>query len=246
MGFYDEISRYYDYIFPVGENQLKFIKECTSETDKKILDIACGSGGYSVELAKTGYRMTAVDIEDEMVGRVKEKAREEGLDVNALKCDMREIQDKIRDKFDVVFCIGNSIVHLNGFNEIVDALKQMRSILEKDGSLVLQIVNYDRIIKYNLAGLPTITNDEIGLEFIRKYRYEKDKNFISFDTTLIINDGDMPVQYDNSIELFPLTSGELSTALKEAGFLNFKFYGDFNYSPYSEDSYMLVVKANAS
>jgi len=101
-------------------------------------------------------------------------------------------------------------------------------LLAEGGFLVLQIVNYDRIIKYNLDGLPTITNDEIGLEFTRKYRYKKESNIIEFNTSLKIKNGDCETEYNNSVELLPLKSGELAAALRNAGFSAFDFYGILN------------------
>jgi len=67
MGFYEEISKYYDYIFPVGKEQINFITKVAGEGPKSVLDIACGTGGYALELAKQGYAVTAVDLG----GRVK-------------------------------------------------------------------------------------------------------------------------------------------------------------------------------
>jgi 2-polyprenyl-3-methyl-5-hydroxy-6-metoxy-1,4-benzoquinol methylase len=35
--------------------------------------VACGTGGYSLELAKQGYNVTAVDLDAEMVEKLKNK-----------------------------------------------------------------------------------------------------------------------------------------------------------------------------
>ncbi len=67
MGFYEQISKYYDYIFPAGKEQIDFIETAAGTPPKKVLDIACGSGGYSVALAKDGYSVTAVDLDEKMV-----------------------------------------------------------------------------------------------------------------------------------------------------------------------------------
>ncbi|NLD49381.1 MAG: class I SAM-dependent methyltransferase [Clostridiaceae bacterium] len=243
MGFYEEIGRYYDYIFPVGESQLSFIEDSLKGRGISVLDVACGSGGYSVELAKMGYSVTAVDMEIEMINKLLEKAQKEKLDIKAYQADMRRLALVVDKKFDVLFCIGNSIVHLNNMDEISDVLKQMHGLLEQNGALVLQIINYDRIIESGISELPPIINEEEGLEFVRKYKYLKEDNIIDFNTSLILKNGDSTAVYNNSIKLFPILKEEFETALRKAGFDTLYTYGDFKHSPYTKDSYMLVIKA---
>lgn len=242
MGFYNEISKYYDLIFPAGEEQIKFIEEVAGETGASILDIACGSGTYSVELAKKGYRVTAVDLEAEMVRRVKEKSDIEKVHIETAVCSMTELEQKITKMYDVLFCIGNSIVHLSSVEEIDRALGQMYKLVKPGGALIVQIMNYDRILRLGLKELPPIINQEVGVEFIRQYDYNPGKNSIAFNTTLIVK-GDTPKTYKNTVELLPLMSHQLIKLLDKAGFKKCELYGDFNYSPYNEDSYMLVIKA---
>ncbi|MCX7746095.1 MAG: class I SAM-dependent methyltransferase [Clostridia bacterium] len=243
MKFYDEISKYYDEIFPVGRHQLEFIRQLAGSPASKILDVACGTGGYSTELAKLGHTLTAVDVDIKMIQSLSAKASSLNLEINALQCDMKEIHEKLEQRFDLIFCIGNSIVHLGSLQEITDVLKALNTLLYKDGTLILQIINYDRIIKYGIDELPVIENPKIGVKFIRKYHYKESTGFIDFNTILTVEKGDSKEVYENSVKLLPLESQDMSRALIQAGFQKFDFYGDFNYTPYHLDSYMLVVKA---
>lgn len=245
MGFYEQISKFYDYIFPVGEEQLRFLKTSLGHTSKSVLDIACGSGGYSVELVKAGHKVTAIDLDEEMVLQAKQKAIKEKVEINVFKCDMKELNLKLTgvNGFDFIFCIGNSIVHLGSLEEIQEALEQMYSLLKTGGTLVLQIINFDRILKYNVSELPTLVNNEVGLEFIRKYEYNTQKRLINFKTLLKINNKNTNERFENSVELFPVLSNELGNMLNRAAFKNVHFYGDFNNSSYDENAFLLVVKA---
>lgn len=243
MGFYEQISKYYDYIFPAGEEQLRFIGSLLGDKPKTVLDVACGSGGYSVELAKQGHKVTAVDLDDEMVRKAETKARGAGVNVNVLKCDMLELVKTLTGKFACIFCIGNSIVHLGKLEDIQRALEQMRDLLDEDGVLVLQTINYDRIINNNISGLPTIKNGEIGLEFIRQYEYVEEKGIINFNTILNVDNKEVTEKFENSIELLPVRSSDLREMLEKAGFKSIKLYGDFAFSPHTEDSFMLVISA---
>jgi len=240
MGFYEQISKYYDYIFPVGERQLDFIKNAAGEPPKRILDVACGSGGYSVELAKSGYMAAATDVDSSMVELARYKAKGAGMKVDALVCDMRKLGQCFSNKFDCIFCIGNSIVHLGSPDDILNTLKQMHRLLDDGGTLVLQIINYDRIIKYGLSQLPPIINNSAGLEFIREYEY-LNENRINFNTVLTVKEGGEKKRFENSIPLLPLKSPDLYRMLEQAGYRNIRFYGDFDYAPYNVDSYMLAA-----
>ncbi|WP_010245491.1 class I SAM-dependent methyltransferase [Acetivibrio cellulolyticus] len=243
MSFYDEIGKYYDKIFPAGEEQLGFIEDAAGRKSVRILDVACGSGTYSIELAKRGYKITAVDLEAEMIRKVREKADNEKVDIEAFVCSMTELEGKLSQKYSVLFCIGNSIVHLSSLEEIEGALKQMYSLIESDGAVIIQIMNYDRIIRLGLKELPPIMDQEAGIEFIREYDYQSGRNVINFNTKLVVKDGNDTRTLKNTVELLPVQSDELIVLLRKAGFKRYECYGDFKCTPYKEDSYMFVLKA---
>ena len=246
MGFYEQISKYYDYIFPTGKEPVDFIEAAAGTPPKKVLDIACGSGGYSVTLANDGYSVTAVDLDEKMVEAALGKKHREGLDIEVMVCNMLDIAKRFGSGgFDTVFCIGNSIVHLGSKEDILDALRQMKSCLKPGGSVILQIINFDRVFKHNISSLPTIADEGIGLKFIRNYSYDEKKGLVKFNTLLTVNGFNTAEEYENTIELFPLLSADMKELMSKAGFKDVLFYGDFGYSPYDEEAYMLVVKGIA-
>ncbi|SJZ57544.1 class I SAM-dependent methyltransferase [Selenihalanaerobacter shriftii] len=233
MEFYTEISKYYDYIFPLSEEKFNFFKNNLSkngEDKSSILDIGTSTGSYAVRLAESGYKVTAIDLDEIMVQRCQQKASEAEIEVTTFKLDMMKLTDKLKQKFDGIICIGNTLVHLSNLDEITEVISQIHELLNSSGKLMMQIVNYDRILKYKINELPRIDREEIGLTFIRKYNFRKD-NKIDFNTTLKVNDD----QFKNSIQLYPLTSTELITVIEEVGFNNYKLYGDFNFNDYNQD-----------
>ena len=244
MGFYEQISKYYDYIFPADEQQVKFISEAAGKPPKKILDTACGSGGYSASLARQGYHMTAVDLDEKMIELTLAKKHNEKLDIKAMVLNMLDISSRLdKRSFDVAFCIGNSIVHLGNREDILYALMQMKTVLKDGGTLIAQIINFDRVFKYNITKLPSIINKELGLEFIRNYSFDETNCKIRFNTLLTVNGTNVREEYENTIELLPLMSNDLLELLKAAGYKDISFYGDFMYSDFNDEAYMLVVKA---
>lgn len=233
--FYTEISKYYDYIFPTGDAQLSLIREIVGNPPKDILDVACGSGGYSKKLNDLGYNMTAIDLDESMIKQLKEKDR--NLDARVLNMlDM----DQLNKKFDLIFCIGNSMVHLNDNAEILSFLKKCKNNLKPGGYLLIQIVNYDRILEKDIKTLPLIENREVGLIFERYYDYIPEKHKIDFKTILKV-DG---LNLENHVLLHPITSKEFLNLLEELGYKNIRTYGNFKKDKYDPmNSFPLVVIA---
>lgn len=237
MAFYEELSKYYDVVFPLGKPQLEFMSK-HFKGKENILDLAAGTGNYSIALSKLGYKVVAVDLDEEMVKKIESKNEEEKTNVKPYKLDMKDINELKNYKFDAIICIGNSLVHLDNKEEIKDVLGKMYNLLSEDGVVVLQIVNYDRVLKHNVKELPLIDRPEYGVKFIRNYDLEDDK--ILFKTKLVI---DNERSYDNCVKLYPLQSQDLVTLLKEVGFKDINLYGGFNEKDYTLESFPLVVKA---
>lgn len=252
MSFYEEISPYYDYIFPVGEEQLKLISDIAGEPPKSILDIACGTGGYSVRLAQAGHNVLGMDYDAEMIRLARLKTAGNGVQATFFTGDMLELEKGLDSvglgsagtKFDCIFCIGNSIVHLGSKEAIKSAVIKMKEQLAPGGNIVLQIINFDRILEKGVTSLPTITNEEIGLVFQRSYTLDENTGLIHFDTVLDVDKKTGPVHLSNRVELFPLTSSMLKDILTDTGLDSYAFYGDFRRSSYVPgDSFMLVTVA---
>lgn len=244
MGFYEQIAPYYDYIFPAGEEQLRFLQKAAGLPPKKILDVACGSGVYSVKLAQSGYKMWATDIDAEMVRLARQKAIDNKVEVKTFISDMQQLDQHISEQFDCIFCIGNSIVHIGSADSILSAVLQMKSRLTPNGKLLLQIINFDRVLAKGVTSLPTIYNQEINLEFKRNYIRDDDRRLIYFDTVLTVNEGNGQNRFENRVELFPLLALSLKEILTKVGFCSINFYGGFNHEPYiSGESFLLVTEA---
>ncbi|MBN3038757.1 MAG: class I SAM-dependent methyltransferase [Candidatus Omnitrophica bacterium] len=100
------------------------LKECSSPKVKTILDVGCGSGRYSVALAKVGADVTGIDFSENMLAIARELARINDVSqmCKFIKADF--LAYGFKDKFDICLAIGV----LEYFKDPQPLLQKMASI----------------------------------------------------------------------------------------------------------------------
>jgi 2-polyprenyl-3-methyl-5-hydroxy-6-metoxy-1,4-benzoquinol methylase len=107
----------------------------------KILDIGCGTGRHSIELAERGYSdLTGIDLSDTLLERAKEKAKEKNLNINYQKYDARNLP--FHDEFDMVIMICEGAFPLMETDEMNYRILQNASkALKKNGKFIFTTLN---------------------------------------------------------------------------------------------------------
>lgn len=241
MAFYADISNYYDKIFPISKTTVDFLSDSIGSPPKNVLDVACGTGEYALELEKKGFNLKAIDLDSKMITKLKEKAKNTESKVRFLQGNMMTLyMDMPDESFDAIYCIGNSLVHLDNSNEIQSFFLDVRKLLGKEGVFVFQIINYDRIISKEVSSLPTILNEEIPLKFERFYNLDESSRKIIFKTILHVDNNEII----NEVYLYPLMHDDAVAMLRKAGFNEIRVFGDFKRSSFDkENSYALIIEA---
>jgi len=88
---------------------VEFLLACLGTTPKRILEIACGSGRILVPLAKAGYNVDGLDLDEAMLAKIPAKA--EGLD-NISWRTADAIADDWGTGYDVVVIAGNFLMNI--------------------------------------------------------------------------------------------------------------------------------------
>lgn len=99
------------------------------------LDVGCGSGNYSIFLARKGFRVTAIDFSANALEIAMEKSKRAGVKIDFIKCDCREIAQKTPKKFG--FILDYSLLHHLPFEETEKYAQQMAQLLTWGGKLLL-------------------------------------------------------------------------------------------------------------
>lgn len=239
MSFYKSISDLYDFIFPLNPVQVDFVKDRLAPCDQKnILDVGCGTGNLCLVLGAHLKSIHGIDPDLSMLDIAIEKAGKNHPNLHFSPYGMLDIDTNFRD-LDAILCFGNTLVHLSSEDEIMQFFRQAIKALKPGGKLLVQIINYDRILDQDIKGLPSIENDKISFE--RKYNYLPKKNIIEFETTLKIKESGQSIH--NLIHLFPIRKSSLDGLLSEAGFKMVTYYGNFKKETLTSKSTPLVFEA---
>lgn len=233
MGFYEELSRYYDGLFPAEAGDMAWINTALHGA-ARVLDIGCGTGNKTVLLAAKGRTVLGIDSDPGMIARAAVANAAPGVGYEVL--DMRALGNRFQENaFDGVVCLGNTLAHLDGPAAISALVEEAARILKKDGAMVLQILNYDRILDRDIRALPVLESKDAGLERL----YKREGARLRFHTRLRVKASGE--HFDNDLLLYPLRRGELDAMLLRAGFSGILWYGGFKGEPYDGSSLPALI-----
>jgi 2-polyprenyl-3-methyl-5-hydroxy-6-metoxy-1,4-benzoquinol methylase len=126
-----------------AEDVEKIVELLELEPGAEILDCPCGHGRISNALAARGFRVSGVDASDLFLARARADAQAQGVDVEYVKGDMRDL--RWRDRF------GGLVNWFTSFGYFTDeqnkaVLRGFHDALRPGGRLILDTQNITRVL----------------------------------------------------------------------------------------------------
>lgn len=112
-----------------------------------ILDLCCGQGRHSLELAKRGFKyIEGLDRSHYLIQKAKTKAKKEGLGVRFREGDARKLQYP-HDAFNVVMILGNSFGYFETIEDDMRVLREVLRVLKPWGKLYIDVADGEYLKK---------------------------------------------------------------------------------------------------
>lgn len=205
-------------------------------TGNRVLDICCGAGRHSVEMALRGFKVTGFDLSGFLIKEAQNHLRQtlvQGLDVKFLKKDMRNFN--FRSSFDLAINIFTSFGYFDNDKENFKVFRNAANSLKKGGFFVFDYLN-SIYLKSNLV--PSGRSKSGKITILQKRRIEN--GFVIKDIT--IKDGIKEKKFSEVLKLYePFT---LLNVMPSFGFKVIKAAGDYTGSPFNhEKSNRLIIFA---
>ncbi|PLX66060.1 MAG: hypothetical protein C0602_13090 [Denitrovibrio sp.] len=222
MDFYKMLSKHYDEIFPVSMDLVNMVKELAPEGGS-VLDVGCATGAFIRKLCNEGFDASGLEYVPELVGFPE---RTKIGDMHHLPYE--------DSTFDTLICTGNTLAHVSSKEGAEQVLKEFSRVLKKGGKAVIQILNYEMILKKQLRELPLIQTENV--RFKRSYEYLQ--NHIRFTGKLTVSSG----TDDSYVVLYPLTESELSEIADNLNLRELGTFSSFAKAVFSKNDSMPLIK----
>jgi len=129
-------------VFTLGTlKEVDFIEqELLHEKSKRILDIGCGTGRHSIELARRGYNVTGFDLSDDQLARARENAVKAGVSIEFFKQDARSFNFNEKYNAAIMLCEGSfPLMETDEMNFAI--LQNIFKSLKPGGKLIFTTLN---------------------------------------------------------------------------------------------------------
>ena len=166
--FYNDLAPYYHLIYPdweaaidrQGEAIAALLREAGLGGGDEVLDASCGIGTQTLGLLARGFRVTASDVSAGALARLRKELASRGLNATTRLDDLRTLAHAGDGTLGAILACDNSVPHLLGDDEILQAFRSCLRCLRPGGILILSVRDYDRIERRN----PDLRLQALGVE----------------------------------------------------------------------------------
>lgn len=217
----------------VTASECEFIEsELNVSPGSKVLDVPCGNGRHSIELAKRGYEMTGLDLCPEFIADAEQSCSRDRVRVRLLNADMRQLS--FDEQFDGAFCFGNSFGYVD-YADTIRFLEGMQSALKPGGKFLVETgMAAESVLPSLQARRWHRAGDVLALT---ENRYDAVESKLNTEYTFIQNGA-----IETSTALYSIyTVAEIIRLFSNAGFAVQKLYATTRRETYSVGSPRLLL-----
>jgi SAM-dependent methyltransferase len=189
--------------------------------DSAVLDAACGTGSSAAALAHRGFQVRATDGSDAMVAMAAARFRREHLDIPLARCLWADLPAVVSDRFDLVLCLGNSLVHAASREAMIEALTGLRQMARPGGHVVVDSRNWEKLhAERRIVRVKDRVVTRDGRRCVSLYCWEIPGRLEAETVARIVflfEDGDRIEPHEYRVDFRPFTHAELRERLAEAG-----------------------------
>jgi len=225
-----------------AQNDLPLYLAAAKKARGPVLELACGTGRLTLELARAGINITGLDISAPMLGQARKKAVEMGLKPELVLGDARSF--RLKRKFKLIFIPFNSMQHLADRASLERFFASVRAHLAPGGRFMLDVFNPHPhyLVRDTEERLPVACykdpRDKEQILVEEQYSYDRAAQVSRITWHYIRGRKPFASKKLNMRCFFPQ---ELDALLHYNGLKVLKKYGDFDLKPFTGTSPKQII-----
>ena len=207
-----------------------------------VLDLGCGTGSMTLELARRGYDMTGIDYSPEMLDIARNRAIDEGLESKMLWLCQDMTEFELYGTVDVTVSCLDSLNHLTGNQDLESCLKLVHNYLIPDGLFIFDIngkYKFENIYSDNSY----VIEQDGSFCVWQNYSDEKSKLCDFYITLFKEGQNGTYRRYDEVQTEKMYTLRTVKSLLKKCGFELIGVYSDFDFTEGTDNNERLYIAA---
>jgi SAM-dependent methyltransferase len=200
----------------------------------RVLDVGCGFGRHSIELARRGYQVVGIDPSPAMLEAARLRAAQAGLGIDFRQASGETLAAD--EEFDAALCLFTTLGQMSGRRDNGQLVERVYRALRPGGHLAVEVPQRDAVVA-TLKPRERIAGPRRYALVTR--RFEPGHNAITE-----IYDVMAPPDRQRYVLRYRLYSREeLSDLLGEAGFSILAAHADYDETPLSSESPSMLMIA---
>ncbi len=239
---YDRINGEIDYITWADFIEEIIKREYTNGRPELVLDLGCGTGRMTIELAKRGYDMTGIDYSVQMLDIAKRNADKAGLEGKILWLWQDITKFELYGTVDVAVSCLDTLNHITSQKKLSDCFALVHNYLSPNGLFIFDVNG-----KYKFENVygeqAYVMEDEINFCVWENF-YNPKSHLCDFYITLFKGKEDGSyIRYNEEQRERMYTLRSIKTLLKDNGFEFIGAYSDFEFSEGSDSDERIYIAA---
>lgn len=247
LNYLEGAEKFYDLF---GEKEdVDFYVKLAERYDGKALELGVGTARLAVQLARRGVDTWGIDSSEHMLRAAERKASQLDPEIrdrlHLLRADVRYFD--LGTEFKLIYFPSGSFDHLLTREDQLKALRNVRRHLSPGGVYVFDV--YLSPIREDKGWFVQRRRlEDVGLVVRVGYHVTRpDDRLMTLDIWYeLYEEGRMLERYHEGSEVYLHDVDGIEGLLEEAGFEIKEMYGNHEFSPFTEDSEVVVIVAEAS
>ncbi len=218
----------------------KYIASFLPQGEASVAECACGTGEITLRLKRMGYRVTGIDISEEMLRVASEKARAAGLKIPFVRQDMCTLS--LHKRMDAVVCACDGVNYLNSMDAVRRFFKSTSLSLNDGGVLLFDISSQHKLSR--TLGCNSLGYDDGERAYVWKNCYDPNSRLLEMELSFFVKNGGFYERFTETHVQRAHSQKEMLKALNAAGFEKIQVFDAFTRDAPEKNSQRLQFVAH--